>query len=138
MAVTRGTEGSDWTAARAGALADLAVFTPVVAAYEALHGAGALHGDAGTVTTALIAVFIAPLVGGITAGRRDPSSPLTSSAVASFGAVIVFVAVRIIDAVARNRPTTVSGTVILVMLSVVVGVIGGLIGARIRPGRLDA
>ena len=122
-------------AVRAGALVDLAVLVPVVAVYETLHGAGVIHGDSGTVVTAVIAVLIAPLAGGIVAGRRDPITPLTSSALASFAAVLAFVVVRIIDAVVRNRPTTVAGTIILVMLSVAVGVGGGLIG---RTGKLHA
>jgi hypothetical protein len=136
-AVSNALHDVNWPAVRAGALADLAVFVPVVAVYEALHGAGVLHGDAGTVVTAAVAVFVAPVAGGVTAARRDPSSPLTSSALASLAAVLVFVVVRVADALIRNRPTTVAGTVILVMLSVVVGVIGGLVSDRARPGRLD-
>jgi len=137
MAVSNALHDVNWPAVRAGTLADLAVFVPVVAAYEALHGAGVLHGDAGTVVTAAFAVFVAPVAAGVTAARRDPSAPLTSSALASLAAVLVFVVVRVADALVRDRPTTVAGTVILVMLSVVVGVIGGLMSTRARTGRLD-
>jgi hypothetical protein len=117
-------------AVRAGAFADLGVLVPVLAAYETLHGAGIIHGDGGTVVTAVVAVFVAPLLGGIVAARRDPATPLTASAVASLVAVAVFVVVRVVDAVVRDRPTTVAGTAIVVMLSVAVGVVGAVVDGR--------
>jgi hypothetical protein len=120
----------DWRAVRAGTLADLAVLGPVVTVYAVLHGTGTLHGDAGVIVTAVIAVFIAPAVGGFVAARRAPtSSPLTHAAVAAGAAVLAYVVFRVADAVVRDRSLNVPSVVILVIFSVVFGLLGGL-GAR--------
>ncbi len=123
MAVT------DWRAVRAGALADLAVMAPVVAVYAALHGTGTIHGDAGVIVTAVIAVFVAPAVGGAVAAHRAPvASPLKHAALAAGAAVLAYVAFRAVDAVVRDRPVNVPSVVILVIVSIVVGLLGGLPG----------
>jgi hypothetical protein len=126
----------DWRAVRAGALADLAVLVPVVALYAVLHGAGAIHGDAGVVVTAVIAVLVAPAVGGwVTARRAPPTSPLTHSAVAAAVAALAYVVFRAADAVARNRPLNAASVIAFVMVSVVVGVLGGAATQVRRPQR---
>jgi len=125
----------DWRAVRAGALADLAILVPVVAVYALLHGTGTIHGDAGTIVTAVIAVLVAPTVGGFVAARRAPRPvALTHAATATGAAVIAYVVFRIGDAVVRDRSLNAPSVVILVILSVAVGLVGGLAGrARPRP-----
>ena len=119
----------DWRAVRAGAVADLAVLAPVVAAYALLHGTGAIHGDAGVVATAVIAVFVAPAFGGwVTARQAPPSTPLMHAAVATGIAVLAYVAFRLADGVVRNRPVSFPSIVILVIVSVVLGLVGGFVG----------
>jgi len=125
--------GVEWAAVRSGALADLAVLAPVLAVYTLLHGVGVIGGDAGVIVTAVIAVFVAPVVGGAVAARRAESAPLTNAALASAAAVLAYVAFRVVDAVVRNRPLPVGSVVILVMISVLLGVVGGL--AADRRGR---
>ena len=123
----------DRRAVRAGAAADLAILAPVVAVYAVLHGTGTIHGDAGTIVTAVIAVFVAPAMGGWVAARRaPPTSPLKHAATAAGAAVIAYVVFRVGDAVVRNRPLNVPSVAILVILSVAVGLVGGLVG-RARP-----
>ena len=118
---------TDWRAVRAGALADLAVFAPVVAVYAVLHGTGAIHGDAGVIVTAVIAVFVAPAIGGAVAARLGPAgSPVKHASLAAGMAVLAYVAFRGVDAVVRNRPLNGPSVVILVVVSVLFGVIGGL------------
>jgi hypothetical protein len=118
---------TDWRAVRAGALADLAVLTPVVAVYAILHGTGTIHGDAGVIVTAVIAVLVAPAVGGAVAATRGPaSSPVKHSSLAAGIAVLAYVAFRGIDTVVRNRPLNGPSVVLLVVVSVMFGVIGGL------------
>ena len=118
---------TDWRAVRAGALADLAVLAPVVGVYAVLHGTGAIHGDAGVIVTAVIAVFVAPAVGGAVAATRGPaSSPVKHASLAAGIAVLAYVAFRGVDAVVRNRPLNGPCGVILVVASVLFGVIGGL------------
>jgi hypothetical protein len=119
----------------AGAAADLAILVPVVAVYAVLHGTGAISGDAGVIATALIAVFVAPVVGGVVAARRAPEgAPLMHSALAAGAAVLAYVAFRVGDSVVRGRPLGVASVVVLVILTVAVGTIGGLAGARSRTG----
>ena len=118
---------TDWRAVRAGALADLAVLAPVVAVYALLHGTGAIHGDAGVIVTAVIAVFVAPAVGGAVAAHRGPaSSPVKHASLAAGIAVLAYVAFRGVDAIVRNRPLNGPSVVILVILSVGCGTVGGL------------
>ena len=119
----------DWRAVRAGALADLAILTPVVAVYAVLHGTGAIHGDTGTVVTAIIAVLLAPAVGGWVTARRAPAAtPLKHAATAAGVAVLAYVAFRVGDAVVRNRSLNVPSVAILVIVSVALGLFGGLVG----------
>jgi hypothetical protein len=119
----------DWRAVRSGALVDLAILAPVVAVYAVLHGSGAIHGDAGAVVTAVIAVFIAPAVGGWVTARRAPrATPLKHAAVATGAAVLAYVAFRLADGAVRDRPINFPSVVILVILSVVVGLVGGFVG----------
>jgi hypothetical protein len=119
----------DWRAVRAGALVDLAILAPVVAVYAVLHSSGAIHGDAGVVITAVIAVFVAPAVGGwVTARRAPPETPLKHAAVATGAAVLAYVAFRLVDGAVRDRPINVPSVVILVILSVVLGLAGGFVG----------
>ena len=130
MAVT------DWRAVRAGALADLAVLAPVVAVYAVLHGTGAIHGDAGVIVTAAIAVLVAPAVGGAVAALRGPaSSPVKHASLAAGTAVLAYVAFRGVDAVVRNRPLNGPSVVILVVVSVLLGVIGGLVARNWQTRR---
>jgi len=130
MAVT------DWRAVRAGALADLAVLAPVVAVYAVLHGTGAIHGDAGVIVTAAIAVLVAPAVGGAVAALRGPaSSPVKHASLAAGTAVLAYVAFRGVDAVVRNRPLNGPSVVILVVVSVLFGVIGGLVARNWQTRR---
>ncbi len=117
--------------ARAGALADLAVLVPVLVVYEVLHGTGVITGDTGAAVVAGLAAVLAPHVGGIAAGRKSETSPLRTAAVATFVPILAFVIVRLIDAGVRGRTVTVTGLILVVMLSVAVGVIGGLIGGRL-------
>ena len=127
--------GLDPAAVARGAGADLAVLAPVIAAYSGLHGTGAIRGDSGVIVTAVVAVLVAPAVGGAVAARRGPDVPLTNAAAASGAAVLVYVAFRIADAVVRSRPLPVGSVVIVIMVSVLLGVLGGLAGARARrPG----
>ena len=127
---------TDWRAVRAGALADLAVLAPVVAVYAVLHGTGAIHGDAGVIVTAVIAVFVAPAVGGAVAALRGPaSSPVKHASLAAGTAVLAYVAFRGVDAVERNRPLTGPSVVILVVVSVLLGVIGGLVARNWQTRR---
>jgi len=119
----------DWNAVRAGALADLAILAPVVAVYAVLHGTGTIHGDAGTVATAIIAVFVAPAVGGwVTARRAPPTTPLKHAATAAAAAVLAYVVFRVGDAVVRDRSLNFPSVVILVIVSVALGMVGGLVG----------
>jgi hypothetical protein len=119
----------DWRAVRAGALVDLAILAPVVAVYAVLHSSGAIHGDAGVVITAVIAVFVAPAVGGwVTARRAPPETPLKHAAVATGATVLAYVAFRLVDGAVRDRPINVPSVVILVILSVVLGLVGGFAG----------
>ena len=119
----------DWRAVGAGARADLAILAPVVAVYAVLHGTGAFHGDAGTVVTAVIAVLVAPAVGGwVTARRAPPTTPLKHAAIAAGAAVLAYVAFRLADAVVRHRPINGPSVVILVIVSVVFGLLGGFAG----------
>jgi hypothetical protein len=125
---------ADWRAVRAGVTADLGVLIPVIGVYTALHGTGTITGDTGVIVTAVAAIFVAPAVGGARAARRGSgSTPLTDSACASAIGVLTYVVFRLIDAVARGRAVTVAGLAILVMLSVLVGVVAGYVGARTRP-----
>lgn len=125
----------DWASVRAGTLTDLAVLVPVVAVYAVLHGTGTIHGDAGVVVTAVIAVLLAPAAGGwVTSRRAPPGSPLVHSAMAAAIAAVVYVVFRAIDAVVRNRPLNVASVVAFVMVSVVVGVLGGS-AAQLRRSR---
>jgi hypothetical protein len=125
---------ADWAAVRAGAGGDLAVLVPVVALYTALHATGVISGDTGVIVTAVAAVLVAPVAGGVIAGRRGSgATPLTDSALASGIGAMTYVVFRVGDAVVRGRTVTVAGLVILVMLSVAVGVMGGFVGARTRP-----
>ena len=127
---------TDWRAVRAGALADLAVLAPVVAVYAVLHGTGAIHGDAGVIVTAVIAVFVAPAVGGAVAALRGPaSSPVKHASLAAGTAVLAYVAFRGVDAVVRNRPLNGPSVVILVVVSVLLGVIGGLVARNWQTRR---
>ncbi|HZQ59191.1 MAG TPA: hypothetical protein VFA84_14220 [Acidimicrobiales bacterium] len=122
MAVT----SLDWSAVWAGTRADLAVLVPVVAVYAVLHGTGTIHGDAGTVATAVIAVLVAPAVGGwVTSHRAPPGSPLKHAATATAIAALAYVAFRGIDAVVRDRPLNGASVAAFVIVSVVVGVLGG-------------
>jgi hypothetical protein len=119
----------DWRAVRAGALADLAILAPVVAVYAVLHGTGTIHGDAGTVATAVIAVLVAPAVGGWVTARRAPTAtPLKHAATAAGIAVLAYVVFRVGDAVVRNRSLNFPSVAILVIVSVALGLFGGLIG----------
>ena len=68
------------------------------------------------------------------AARRAPTSPLTHAATAAGVAVVAYVVFRVGDAVVRNRPLNAPSVAILVILSVAVGLVGGLIG-RARPRR---
>jgi len=121
----------DWRAVWAGARVDLAILAPVVAVYAVLHGTGAIHGDAGTIVTAVIAVFVAPAAGGFVAARRaPPTSPLSHAATAAGVAVVAYVVFRVGDAVVRDRPLNTPSVAILVILSVTVGLGGGLVGRR--------
>ena len=127
---------TDWRAVRAGALADLAVLAPVVAVYAVLHGTGAIHGDAGVIVTAVIAVFVAPAVGGAVAALRGPpAAPVKHASLAAGTAVLAYVAFRAIDAVVRNRPLNGPSVVILVVVSVLFGVIGGLVARNWQTRR---
>jgi hypothetical protein len=121
----------DWHAAGAGALADLGVLAPVVSVYTALHATGVITGDAGVIVTAVIAVFVAPLVGGAVAARSASSGPLTNASVAATLGVGVYLVFRVIDAVVRSRPLSPGSAVTLAMLSVLAGAIGGAVGARL-------
>lgn len=120
----------DWPATRAGALTELAVIAPVVAVYTVLHASGAVTGDGPTIVTAVIAVLVAPFAGGAVAARRAPLRPLTTSATATAIGVVVYVVFRAADAVVRGRSLSVGAVVILIMLSVLLGVVGGLVGSR--------
>jgi len=122
----------DWHAATVGALADLGVLAPVVSVYTVLHATGVISGDAGVIVTAVIAVFVAPLVGGAVAARSATSVPLTNATVATALGVSAYLAFRVLDAVVRNRPLSPGSAVILAMLSILVGVIGGLAATRTR------
>jgi len=122
----------DWHAAGVGALADLGVLAPVVAVYTVLHATGVTTGDAGVIVTAVIAVFVAPLVGGAVAARSASSVPLTNATVATALGVGAYLVFRVVDAVVRNRPLSPGSAVILAMLSVLMGVIGGLVASRTR------
>ena len=122
----------DWHAAGAGALADLGVLAPVVAVYTALHATGVISGDAGVIVTAVIGVFVAPLVGGAVAARSASTVPLTNATVATALGVSVYLVFRVVDAIVRNRPLSPGSAVILAMLSVLMGVIGGLVASRMR------
>jgi hypothetical protein len=121
-----------WPAVRAGALAEVAVIAPVVGIYTVVHATGAVTGDAATVVTAVIAAIVAPLVGGVIAGRRGRARPLTNGAVATAIGIGVYVAFRGVDAIVRGQSLSVGAVVILVMLSVLLGVAGGWIGARVK------
>jgi hypothetical protein len=119
-------------AARRGACFDLAVIVPVVAAYTALHGSGAITGDSGVIVTAVLAGLVAPVVAGVTCARTG-GSPRDCALAAGLG-TLAYVAFRCVDAVIRSRPVNVPSLVILEMLSVVLAVCGGLVTAR-RAGR---
>ena len=124
---------ADWPAVRAGVIAYLAVLVPVVGVYTALHGTGVITGDTGVIVTALVAVVLAPAAGGVVAAQRGTrATPLTDSAFATAVGVLVYVAFRLVDAVARGKSVTVPGLVILLMLSVLVGVAAGWVTARVR------
>lgn len=123
--------GVVWPACRAGALAELAVLAPVVALYTLLRATGVVHGDAATVITAVVATVAAPAVGGAVAARRAPAAPLTNSAVASAIGTGAYVVFRAVDAVVRDQALSIGAVVTVIMLSVLVGVIGGLVAARV-------
>jgi hypothetical protein len=126
---------ADGAAVRAGVAAYLAVLVPVVAVYTALHGTGAINGDAGVIVTALAAVVVAPALGGAVAVRRGTgSTPLTDSATACAVGALIYVVFRVLDAVVRGKGVTVSGLVLLVMLSALVGVGAGALSVRMRAG----
>ncbi len=83
------------------------------------------------IVTAVIGVFVAPLVGGAVAARSASSVPLTNATVATALGVSVYLVFRVVDAVVRNRPLSPGSAVILAMLSILMGLIGGLVASRI-------
>jgi hypothetical protein len=122
----------DREAIRAGALADLAVLAPAVAVYAALRGLGLLSGDGGATVTAVIGAVGAPLTGGAVAGGRATPTPLTHGALAAGVASVGFVVFRLGDAVVRDQPVHAASIVILMILSMTLGLLGGVVGSRRR------
>jgi hypothetical protein len=128
-------ERVDGEAVLAGALADAAILGPVVAIYAALRGLGVVSANGVAVdVTAVLGALVAPLVGGIIAGRRDTTAPLTNGALGAGAASIAYVVFRIIDGAVRSRPVHPSTVVILVIIAGTIGMLGGWAGFRSRPG----
>ena len=74
------------------------------------------------IVTAVIAVFVAPIVGGAVAGRGRPRPrPSRNASVAAAIGVGAYLVFRVVDAVVRNRPLSPGSAVILAMLSVLIG-----------------
>lgn len=120
----------DPAAILAGVLTDLAILVPVVALYAVLRGVGVLGSDTGIVVTAVVAVLIAPVAGGFTAGRRQLQAPLTNGAAAAAVAVLAYVAFRVADASLRGSTIHPGSILVLVTLSVTLGLLGGYAGFR--------
>lgn len=123
------------TAVGAGAAADLAVLVPVVAGYAVCRRVGIVSSDTGVIVTALLGALVAPVVGGMVAGRRAPAAPLTNGAASAGTAAVVYVGFRLVDATIRGASIHAGSIVILVMLDITLGLLGGLAGFRSRTAR---
>jgi predicted phosphoribosyltransferase len=114
----------------AGAVANLAVLTPLVALYAIAGGV--------TIAGAVAGALIGPLVGGIVVGRRPIKTPLTHGAAAAAIASLAYVIFRIIDGVVRSRPVHPASVAFLFVVGVTFGSMGGWLGFRARAAVGDA
>jgi hypothetical protein len=137
-------EAIDWPAVLRGAAAGLAVIVPVTIVRALLDRDGTDFNHSGWVYPLFVLILVAYVVAGSVAGRAAPRAPLTHGSLAGVGSVVLWIPIRIVIWAAREQgrglvsggraalpPGQVFGALVI---SVALGMLGGIIGARARRG----
>jgi hypothetical protein len=121
-----------WGSVAHGALVDLITFLPFVVAVAVARHHGWATQESYVWVASVLAVIVAPVIGGMAAAHRQPQAPLLHGAAAAFAAALGYVAFRVIDGLIGGRSANAGGLVFFVQLSVIMGIAGGYLAFRNR------
>jgi hypothetical protein len=138
-----GVENVDWRAVWRGALVGIAVILPITVVGALIDRAMDDFDDSAWPVTIFLAILVAYAIAGWWAGRAGgPASPLTTGALASLGAFVVWVPVRVLIWVARDDSKglftgddpvfTLGGLFANLVFAAALGMVGALIATRRR------
>jgi hypothetical protein len=127
-----------------GAVAGLLVIVPLTALRAVMDRETGDFDGSGWLYLFGIGVLLAYVVAGAVAGHRAPGAPLTNGILAGFGALVLWLPVRVLIWAARSEsqglfsgvdPVFTVGQIFgQVLFAAAFGLIGGLIGARSARG----
>lgn len=132
----------DWPVILRGATAGLSVIVPVTVVRAILDRDVTDFNNSGWVYPLFILLLAAYVLAGFVAGRGAPRAPLTHGALAGLGSVALWIPIRIVIWVVREQgrglvsgdraalpPGQLFGALVI---SVGLGMLGGIVGARAR------
>ncbi len=135
-------DATDWRVILRGATAGLSVIVPVTILRAILDRDVTDFNNSGWVYPLFILILAAYVLAGWVAGRGAPGTPLTHGALAGLGSVVLWIPIRIVIWVVReqgqglvsgNRAALPPGQVFgALVISVGLGMLGGIVGARGR------
>jgi putative membrane protein (TIGR04086 family) len=109
---------------------DLALFLPLVIAVAVLKHHAVATQDSYVYLASVVAVFLAPLLGGAVAGRRGADTPLMNGAAAAGAAFMAFLVVRVADGALNGRSIHAGQAILFLLITVSMGMVGASIGSR--------
>ncbi|HSO95153.1 MAG TPA: hypothetical protein VLV81_03845 [Acidimicrobiia bacterium] len=137
-----GVDATNWRVIVWGALAGLSVIVPVTVVRAVLDRQVTDMNQSGWVYPLFVLILAAYVVAGWVAGSGAPRAPLTHGALAGLGAVVLWVPIRIViwavreqgrGLVSGDRAALPPGQVFgALVISVGLGMLGGVLGARAR------